>query len=369
MAVTKKDLQNVIDHLESGDYTSYFYLPDFEKPSGGMKYAYDHVKCMNENGFNATIIHQKSGFKPKWLCEYFEMDEKENIKNIPVIYLDEGKMPINMQDFFFIPEGFPQVMENLAKQNAPCKRIVFCMNWYYVLNALPPGVFWNHYGITDCMSITNTQSQYLKMIMPFLNIRNVVGHIPDDVFYPPEKMINKKMQIAFIPSRDGGMKAYNIIKTFYALFPYYRFIRFVEVKGMSRDDYAKVLRESAFYVHFDEHSSWGTAPLEAFLSKCLVAGWDGVGGREYMNTDNMWIVPNGDVLRLAMAIGNMIETYISDEIPEKTWKEMEKATLLYTREQEKDSIITVHNNWKKQRLEELNRFMEITLDEGEEKNG
>lgn len=357
--VQSSELQNVVDKLENGEYTSYFYLPDFEKESGGVKLAYDHIRAMNKNGFKAVAVHQKEGFKPKWLEDYYPIDDNGNFEDIPMLYLDEGNLPINMEDFFFIPEGFPQVMENLAKQNAPCKRIVFCQNWYYILNALPPGVFWSHYGVHDCVSVSNTQTEYINLIMPDIKCKQVYGHIPSDVFYPPEKMTDKKLQMAFIPSRDGGQKSYNVIKTFYALFPHLRFIQFVEVRGLSKDDYSQVLRDSAFYIHFDEVSSWGTAPIEAFLSKCLVAGWDGVGGREYMNTDNMWIVPNGDILRLALAMGNMVETFIMDDVKEKTWQEMEKACMNYTLESERDSIIKAHNEYREERIVEVSRLVEL----------
>lgn len=365
MPATKSQIQEVIDKVENGDYKCYFYCPDYEKPSGGIKVLYDHVKCMNENGFNGVVIHKKTGFRPEWLDEFYEIDaETGQYKGIPTIYLDDENLGIGMEDFFFIPEGIPNVMKNLAEQNAPCKRIVFCQNWYYVLNSLPVGVYWNHFGITDCMSVSNIQSDYLKMIMPFLKIKNVVGHIPDDVFYPPEKKTQKKLQVAFIPSRfDNGTKSANVIKTFFSLYPFLRFIEFKQVGGMTNEQYAELLRESAFYVHFDEYSSWGTAPIEAYLSKCLVAGWDGFGGREYMNPDNTWVVPNGDILRLAMAIGNMIETYLMDDVKDKTYQEMEAATMLYTREAEKDSILKTHNEYREERVKELEKYLEIADDD------
>jgi hypothetical protein len=360
--ISTKDLDAVVDKLENGTYTSYFFLPDFEKESGGVKLTYDHVRCMNNNGFNAVVIHQKDGFKPKWLEDYYPADDDGNFENIPMLYLDSGNLPVNIEDFFFIPEGFPNIMENLAKQNAPCKRIVFCQNWYYVLNALPPGVFWPHYGITDVMSVSNSQSDYLKMIMPGITTKQVYGQISSETFYPPEKMTDKKMQVAFIPSRGDGQKAHNVIKTFYALFPHFKFVQFAEIRGLAKDDYAQLLRESAFFAHFDEYSSWGTAPIEAYLSKTLVAGWDGVGGREYMNTDNMWIVPNGDILRLAMALGNMVETYMTDEIRPETWEAMEVATVNYSAESEKDSIVTAHNEYRDERLIEIGRLMELVVE-------
>ncbi len=365
--ISTKDLDGVIDKLENGEYTNYFFLPDFEKESGGVKLAYDHVRCMNQNGFNAKVIHQKDGFKPEWLAEYYPTDDDGNFEDVPIVYLDSGTLPINIEDFFFIPEGFPNIMENLAKQNAPCKKIVFCQNWYYILNALQPGIFWPTYGITDCMSVSKTQTEYINMIMPQVKCKQVYGQISSEDFYPPEKMTDKKMQVAFIPSRDGGMKAHNVIKTFYAMFPHFRFIQFAEIRNLPRDEYSKLLRDSAFFVHFDEYSSWGTAPIEAFLSKTLIAGWDGVGGREYMNPENTWLVPNGDIIRLALAIGNMVETFMTDDVQDERYASMEAACVNYSAESEKDSIITAHNEYREDRLMEIQRMRAMVQEVMDEK--
>lgn len=369
MPITKSQIKSVIEKLENGESKSFFFLPDFERPSGGIKVAYDHVKCMNENGFNATIIHQKKGFRPTWLDEFYTLKEDGTYEGIPVVYLEDKPLELTMSDFFFIPEGFPNVMENMAKQNTPCKRIVFCQNWYYVLNALPPGVYWDQFGIRDCLSVSHIQSDYLKMIMPFLNIKNVVGHISSEFFHKPETREDKKLKVAFIPSRfDNGTKSHNVIKTFYSIFPYFRFIEFVQIGGLTNEQYAKTLRECAFYVHFDEYSSWGTAPIEAYLSECLIAAWDGVGGREYMNSENTWVVENGDIFKLAMAIGNMIEKYLMDDISEETYRSMEATTMMYSKEAEKDSVITVHRDYIEERIKELEKMCEIAPEEEDPKN-
>lgn len=357
MAITKQDLEKVIGKLEDKEFTSYFFLPDFEKHSGGIQWIYNHVKRMNQEGYKAVILHQKKGFKPEWLKDWFEQDENENFIDINIQYLDDEKLQVNFEDFFFIPEGFPQIMENL--KSAPCKKIVYCLNWYYVLNALNPGVFWDSYGIFDCLSISENQTNYLKLIMPFLRFKQVTCQVGDpEVFYPPENITDKKMQIAFIKSRGDGQKSYNVIKTFYALFPYFRFIKFVELAGMDKDTFAQAMRESQFYVHFDEASSLGTAPIEAWRSGCLVAGWDGVGGREFMNPVNSWLAPNGDIIRLALAIGNMIETFIMNSVSNETLASMEEACERYTVEIERESILKIHSEYTEERIKEIKFLME-----------
>lgn len=349
-----EELKQCISNLEAGEYCSYFFLPDFDKPSGGVGLVYDHVKVMNELGFKAKIIHTKSGFKPEWLGKRLE--------GVPVIYLDEGKLEVKLEDMFFIPEGYPNVMENLAKQGAPCKKVVFCQNWFYVLNALPPGQFWNHYGIIDCLSVSEMQTNYLKAIMPFLRVKNVVGSFDEDLFVPPADMASKKPVVCFKRSRDG-IKGYNVIKTFIALYPQLRFVSFKEIVDMTNEEYAEALKDSAFYLHMDEISSWGTAPIEAFRCKTLVAGWDGVGGREYMNKDNCWLAPNGDIFSLAIALGNMIEAWLLDDISKKMWKSMEAATLMYSKDAEKDSILKAHNEYREERIEEISSVIEKVEEE------
>ena len=363
MAITKQELDSITTKLETGDYKCYFFLPDFDKHSGGIQYVYNHVLRMREEGYNAIILHQKTGYRPEWLADWFETDDDGKFVDFEVQYLDAENLRINMEDFFFIPEGFPELMENL--KNATCKKIVFCLNWFYVLNALKPGTFWDSYGITDCMSITQSQTEYLKMIMPFLNIKNVVGQIDNTVYTPPERVSDKRMQMAFIPSRDGGAKAHNVIKTFYALFPHLRFINFIELKGMDKDQFASAMRESQFYVHFDEHSSMGTAPLEAWLSDCLVAGWDGVGGREFMSDKNTWLAPNGDVVRLALAMGHMVETHLTDGVTDEMKADIREQCERYTVETERASVIEAHAAWKAERIEQIKKLRKIAIDESE----
>lgn len=375
MTVSRKDMQVVLDNLEEGQYKCYFFCPDFNKPSGGVGLLYDHVRILNELGFNAVVLHQKPGFKIDWLAERAE--------GVPIEYLQDGKLNLNMQDFFFIPEGFPNVMQMLQEQNVPAKKIVFCQNWYYILNALQPGQTWQSLGIGDCLSVSQSQTRYIQAIMPGMRCKNVVGSINPDVFFPPASDLDKKPIVTFYPSRDGGTKSANVIKTFYLLFPHFKWIQFRQLGGLSTEDYAAALRESAFYVHFDEYSSWGTAPIEAWRSRTLVAGWDGFGGVEYMrpvvvnkaanpalSQGNMWLAPNGDIIKLALQIGNMIETWITNEVSEQIYKNMAAACELYTPEAERDSILAAHNAYREERIVELTKYMDsLPTDVEEVANG
>ena len=114
----------------------------------------------------------------------------------------------------------------------------------------------------------------------------------------------------------------------------------------------------------------GTAPIEAWLSGCYVAGWNGVGGAEFMNSKNTFLAPNGDIYGLALAIGKMVETFLSNGLSPEAEEEIKNAIELYTPETERESILATHKEWKEERLLELDKLIEIApevlIEEGDE---
>lgn len=44
----------------------FFLSPDDNSPVGGIKVLYRHVDILNENGFQAAIVHTKKGFRCTW---------------------------------------------------------------------------------------------------------------------------------------------------------------------------------------------------------------------------------------------------------------------------------------------------------------
>lgn len=361
MAITKNELKETIEKIKEKQYKMYFFLPDHNPPSGGIKVVYDQVNILNQNGYNAIIVHSKKGFTPTWLSGIYEKNEDGTFKNIPILYTEGENISISMEDFIFVPEGYPNILESIKKQRASCKTIVFCQNWYYIMNALPPGVTWEDYGVKDVLVNCKSVGEYAKLLMPSLNVKYITTAIDQNLFNCENKR-DKSFVVAFQPSRDGGAKSYNAIKTFYAIFPHLKFVQFKELKGLTLEQYAQEMKNSTFYVHFDEFCGWGTAPLEAFNCKNYVTGWDGIGTTDYFSQDNGWVVRNGDILAIASTIGRMIEEFIMNSAKEKD-RGMEQATMIYTKDQELDSTLKVHNEYREERIEELENILSIITKE------
>jgi len=67
----------------------FFFTPDLPKPLGGVRQIYRHVDVLNANGFDATVVHRKKGFRVKW----FEHDTRVMYEPAPMRKTDIGVFP------------------------------------------------------------------------------------------------------------------------------------------------------------------------------------------------------------------------------------------------------------------------------------
>jgi glycosyltransferase involved in cell wall biosynthesis len=300
-------------------------------------------------------------FTPSWMGKEIDGLKIQPLGSGELQFNDGTKekaeaLSINAEDFVVIPEGFPNVMERFVQ--IPCKRIVLAQSWYYILNAMGVGQNWKNWGIEDVISVSDGITEYLNIIMPGLKIKNFSQSINTELFKP--KSITKKFpKVAFMPGRtqDAILKTYNVIKTFYAFYPQYRWIRFDELKNLSKEDFANRLAESALVLYTDEIAGFGTLPLEAMACNTHVVGWTPLGGKEYMNSTNGFWSHNGDIFQLAELLGVAIERYLTGMLDEpQVQEEYQKTLTRYTEENEKTSILNIYNQYKNERIEELNKL-------------
>ena len=57
-------INDVIGKLTNKDFTIYFFTLDTKgNPTAGIANIYEHVKILNNLGFNASILHEKDDYK------------------------------------------------------------------------------------------------------------------------------------------------------------------------------------------------------------------------------------------------------------------------------------------------------------------
>ena len=371
-----------IRNIESNDFRIYFYCPPTNVASGGVSVIFRQARILKESGFNTSIIYepridnrasyvasQKENkkvaihekFNTAWLGKEAEGTEVKAIGNGDIRFNDgtainATQLAVKREDFAVIPEGFSNVMEQFS--GIHCKKIILAQSWYFILASLEIGQTWQQFGIKDVISVSQGITEYIQAIMPGLNIKNVTQSIDRQVFrkYAATEKLPK---IAFMPGRtqDAVIKTYSVIKTFRCFYPGAREIRFDELNGLSKTEFAERLGTSALCLYTDEIAGFGTLPLEAMAVGTPVVGWTPPGGMEYVTADNGFWAPNGDVFALARQLGNAVEKMLAGELDSPSIHEQHEKTLAkYAPDVEKRLLVSAVNEFKHERMIELRGF-------------
>lgn len=377
-----------IEKLQNNKFRVYFYCPPVNFASGGMGTLLRLAKNLKEDGFDVKLVYQPrldqrasyedsmresqkqkkqvqvnvfEKLNPTWMD--FSLDGVEFIPlgDGEITFNDQNRTKVQAQplavspeDLLIIPEGFPDVMQKTMQ--VACKRIVLAQSWFYVLNAMQPGQTWQHFGIQDVISVSDAITEYLGSIMPGLKVKNIKQGINRELFKVPEKISKKTPVIVYSANRgqENKLKTINLIKTFYMFYPHLRWIRFVELADMTREEFADRLSSSAFALYTDDIAGFGTLPLEAMACGTHVVGWASFGGKEYMNESNGFWTNNGDIFQTAELLGVAVDKWLNGELDSPTVQEAYEETLShYTLEGEKSQFLNVINEYKKERINEL----------------
>jgi glycosyltransferase involved in cell wall biosynthesis len=377
-----------INKLQNNDFRVYFYCPPVNFASGGMGTLLRLAKNLKEDGFSVKLVYQPrldqrasyedsmkesqkqkkqvqinvfEKFEPTWMDFDLEGVEIIPLGDGEIIFNDQNRtrvqaqpLAVSPEDLLIIPEGFPDVMQKTMQ--TACKRVVLAQSWFYVLNAMQPGQTWQHFGIQDVISVSDAITEYLGSVMPGLRVKNIKQGISRELFKVPEKMSSKAPVVVYSANRgqENKLKTINLIKTFYMFYPHLRWVRFVELANMSREEFAERLSSSAFALYTDDIAGFGTLPLEAMACGTHVVGWASFGGKEYMNENNGFWTNNGDIFQTAEVLGVAMDKWLNGELDNSTVQETYEETLShYTVEGERSQFLNIINEYKKERINEL----------------
>jgi hypothetical protein len=342
-------LSDQITRLKEKKSGLYFFVMDTKgNPTAGMANIYKHVKVLRELGYNASVLHEKNDYTSveSWLGkEYSEL---------PHVSIESQELKVKADDFVFIPEIFGNVMEQTV--NLPCKKVVFSQSYDYVLEMLMPGKKWLDYGITDCVTTTDKQAEYLKNLMGGrLNTQVVPLAIPD-FFKPSEK---PKKPIIAIYTRDQRDMV-KIFKTFYIKYPHLKWFTFRDMRNMPMKKFAENLSECCISVWVDDISGFGTFPVESIKCNVPVLGKVPNMVPEWMEDKNgLW---THDLNAIPDILANYVQAWLEDASPEELYEKMGEMTQKYTDEQQKQKIEEVYSTLMNNRVNEFNEKLEsLTL--------
>jgi hypothetical protein len=266
--------------------------------------------ALRKDGYNSIILHEKPEYYgvSEWLGEEYMTLEHRAIEGT--------SLEVSPDDLIIIPEIYGFIMDQITK--LPCGKIVLSQAFDHVFETLQPGQTWAQLGFYKCITTTNKQKELIESVMRNVSV-DVVEPAISDVFvkneFPPKTIVN-------IHTRDHRDTT-NLIKTFYAKFPQYRWITFRDLRGLSEAEFAEAMKDSFISIWIDQTSSFGTFPLESIKMGIPVLGLVPDNIPTWMNEDNGLWVNNKTII--VDVLSDFIQNWLEDNLNPELFANMERT--------------------------------------------
>lgn len=304
----------------------YFFVIDTKgNPSGSLEYIYKLAYTAKESGYNVVMLYQVGKDEEfvgvgEWLGEkYAELEH---------VSVSDGDISVTPSDVVFIPEIFANVM--IQTKKLPCKRIAILQNYDYMVEQMPFSVQWGDLGILECITNTENNAKLIKDVFPYVKTTVIPPYI-DSIFGSTSEP--KKMIINVIAKDQSDIN--RLIKPFYWKYPVYKWVSFRELRGLSKEEFAKALRESEITVCIDDNTSFGYSALEAMKSGNIVLCKATNNELEWSITDDnindscLWFDTFNDAHKI---LSSVIRSVITNKVPEKIKEDANSVIARYNKE-------------------------------------
>ena len=303
----------------------YFLVQDTKgNAKASVRLIYQMAKTLKDNGFNPIILHEKSDYAGvvAWLDEEY--------MSLPHRAIEGQNLEISPEDFLVIPEVFGFVMDQVKQ--LPCAKIVLTQQYAHMLETLQPGQTWNQFGFLKCITTSSKQKEYIERVMRQVSF-DIIDPLIGEEFTP--KSI-PSMPIIGVHTKEQS-DAINLIKTFYLKFPQYRWFTFRDLRGLSEKEFANSLRDCFLSVWIDDHSGFGTFPLESMKSNVPVIGKVPNLSPDWMSEDNgIWVT---DQTLLPDLVADYAQNWLEDNIDPLIFEKMKETVERYTDKQKFESTV------------------------------
>ena len=305
----------------------YILCPDWPEPSGGVKKLYRHAEVLGYHRIAATIVHQKRDFRPNWFQSSATVSYEDQIKP-------------GASDFMLVPEVAASQVFKMARWRGLPKLIInqgayqTFTGYSFVPNELEsPYVDADFKG---AIVVSDDSKRYLEFAFPTIKVIRIHNSVDPRLFYPTG---TKKRQIAFMPRRNGkdALQVINMLKFRGTLDGFDLAVIYKLPEGES----ARVLRESIIFLSLGKAEGSPLPPAEAMACGCLVIGYDGRGGREFITPEYAFPVEAGDIVSFASTLESVIRQLRGDPEPlrQKAQRASEFILGTYTPQREEADIL------------------------------
>jgi glycosyltransferase involved in cell wall biosynthesis len=251
--------------------TRIVYLAPFAgSRTGGVKMIFRHVEALCALGFDAVVRRPAEVAPAAWFDH-----------RAPV---EDGSAPLGRDDILVLPEDSPEALKQGAA--LPNRKVVFCQDPYALasqgLAAVPAELKPQYRTFMACgVSAGGLIARYFDYDL----ISVVPGFADERVFAP-----KPKEQIIACSPRRRRVEQATIRYMFERLHPNAADWCWELLETRSEAEVADVMGRASVFLSLAKMEALSLTTLEAMASECLLAGFTGIGAREFATSVNgIWV--------------------------------------------------------------------------------
>ena len=282
-----------------------FYVSAVDYPVGGLNVIFDCVQILKAAGIEAHAFSATDSFEYPFISpapEIFHVhglqedaSRRGRIRNLLTSYRARHRNPeleIGPGDVVVVPEFLGAW---LPKQ-LPGATLVLLVQGYRVLVDAVKDPSWNPGAFVGTVTISDVCRATAEMV-GLSDIRNIPLSIDADLFRHDSP---KRPIIAYMPRRRG--EEVHFVTTALRKRGRVEDFELVAIDNLSHSEVAGTLREASIFLSFSQMEGFGLPPAEAMAAGCLVVGYTGVGGAEFLDAVVGFPVLDGDLPRFVKTV-------------------------------------------------------------------
>ena len=323
------------------------------KPMASVIQSYEIALYLSKLGYNTSILHEKdkySGVK-NWLGEEFA-----NIKHYSFKDLNENpNMQLTAADMFIVPEIYAEFLKTLHEKRIPSEKIVLLQHQWYMFKNLNHGDHYRNYGVEYLITSSEKIKNYINTVQFNLDIK-VINPLIHESFKKSAFPIKPSVAVFCRNPDDLDI----LVKLFYQKYPMYGWVSMKTMGSMPRDVFANSLNECALAVWVDDHSTFGTFPLECMASNVpviaklpnIIPEWAEV------KQDDKVVLSNNAIYVSSMTdipdyIAQFMDSWLIDSVNEDIYANMQTTPLLYNRDNFNEQVKATFEGIFAQKIEKI----------------
>ena len=249
------------------------FIPPLTKISGGLATLYRL----------ATVLHAQ-GREVCLASLHKEVPGLPGLLEGGIPYMPFQSLQLGPDDLWLVPESHPNAIS--PGVGAGARVVVYVQNWYYMLSTLPAGVHWQQMPV-EFLAVSHPVAWFMQKVLG-VSAAAILPPVVAPCFFTerpalPESDPTRPIRVAFMPRKNAALARQMQEVAMAALGPKPGFaVEWFPLHNMTPEQVAAGLASSMVYLASGFPEGFGLPPAEAMAAGCLVVGFTGFGGWEYM---------------------------------------------------------------------------------------